>query len=236
MDALGKSAHTDWANISIEKLKSAEFPIYITDQRPGDLVVFPAATAHQIWNISPMVSKVVWNIMHASSVATFFDYVQPVYQRQCLADTGRVPLIPMYALQSGACGKEEQNLLLDVFQKQVEDEDTGRESALPIKTIDTQGAVVECNFCGLTIWNRHLHCEKCGDFDLCLTCFISGRGCKHVADYTWAEMLPRGRCQDTIQAARSRTGVELSHIPRASKYAPGFLPTNQTMMNFISCN
>ncbi len=234
MDALEKSAHTDWANISIDKLRSADFPIYVTDQGPGDLVVFPTATAHQIWNVSPMVSKVVWNIMHASSVATFFDYVQPAYQRQCYADTGRVPLIPIYALQSGACGREEERLLLDAFHKQVDDEDTGRESALPIKTIDTQGAVVECNFCGLAIWNRHLHCEKCGDFDLCLTCFVSGRSCKHVADYTWAEMIPRGRCQDIIQVARSRVGVEYSRIPRASKYALNSPPINYSIT--ITCN
>ncbi|KAL4785667.1 hypothetical protein BJX76DRAFT_346855 [Aspergillus varians] len=215
MEELGKSAHTDWANVSISKLKSANFPIYITDQRPGDLVIFPTATAHQVWNLSPMVTKVVWNIMHASSVASFFDYVQPVYQRQCHADTGRVPLIPMYALQSGTCGREEKSLL-DVFHQQVDDEDTGRESVLPIKAVDTQGAVVECNFCGLTIWNRHLHCEKCGDFDLCLTCFISGRSCKHVANYTWAELLPRERCQDIIQATRSRIGLEVSQISRPS--------------------
>ncbi|KAL4916303.1 hypothetical protein BDW62DRAFT_186493 [Aspergillus aurantiobrunneus] len=216
MNELGKSPHTDWANVPINKLRSADFPIYVTDQKPGDLLIFPTATAHQIWNVSPMVTKVVWNIMHATSVASFFDYVQPIYQKQCHADTGRVPLVPMYALQSGACGKEEETLLLDVFQQQVDEEDTGRESLLPIKAVDTQGAVVECNFCGLTIWNRHLHCEKCGDFDLCLTCFVSGRSCKHVADYTWAEMLPREQLQDTILAARSRIGVEISQMRRPS--------------------
>ncbi|KAL2814234.1 hypothetical protein BDW59DRAFT_177975 [Aspergillus cavernicola] len=216
MEELGKSAHTDWANVSVNKLRSADFPIYVTDQRPGDLVVFPTATAHQIWNISSMVTKVVWNIMHATSLASFFHYVQPAYQKQCHADTGRVPLIPTYALQSGACGREENNLLLGVFRQLVEDEDTGKESLLRIKTVDTQGAVVECNFCGLTIWNRHLHCEKCGDFDLCLTCFVSGRSCKHVADYTWAEMLPRGRCQDIIQAAGSRIDVRALQKSRPS--------------------
>ncbi|KAL3479273.1 hypothetical protein BJX99DRAFT_222809 [Aspergillus californicus] len=208
MADLGKYSHTDWANISITNLRRAAFPIYVTDQRPGDLVVFPTATAHQVWNISSIVTKVVWNMMHTTSLASFFDYVQPAYQKQCHADTGRVPLLPTYALQTSICNKEEHDLLLDIFRQLVDDEDTGRvaEPSLLVKTVDTQGAVVECNFCGLTIWNRHLHCEKCGDFDLCMTCFVSGRSCKHVADYTWVEMISRGQCLDMIRATGRWSG------------------------------
>ncbi|KAF9889012.1 hypothetical protein FE257_007989 [Aspergillus nanangensis] len=201
MGALGKESHTDWANVSISRLQSADFPIYVTYQKPGDLVVFPAATAHQIWNISPMVTKVVWNIMHTSSLTSFFDYVQPIYQKQCHADTGRVPLIPVHGLKSQDASAQEKSVALEVFQRLVEDEDTGSHSP-PIKLVDTQGAVVECNFCGLTIWNRHMHCEQCGDFDLCLTCFVSGRSCRHVADYAWAELFPMSSCQTLLSATR----------------------------------
>ncbi|GKZ18818.1 hypothetical protein AbraIFM66951_009522 [Aspergillus brasiliensis] len=204
MEDLGKSPHTDWTNVSTAQLKSANFPVYVTHQHPGDLVIFPSATAHQIWNVSPMVTKVVWNVMHSSSLVTFFDYIQPFYQRYCHADTGRVPLIPLHALIRGSLGTEDEALLLDVFLKLLDDEAIETGSVPPMKTVDTQGAVVECNFCGLTIWNRHLHCEQCGDFDLCLTCFISGRSCKHVADYTWAELIPRAYCMEVIQSTRNR--------------------------------
>ncbi|KAL2854826.1 hypothetical protein BJY01DRAFT_231789 [Aspergillus pseudoustus] len=203
MVELGKSAHTDWANVPIDKLRSADFPIYVTDQRPGDLVVFPSASAHQVWNISAMVTRLVWNIMHHTSVSTFFNYVEPVYQKHCHPDTGRVPLIPLYALQSGRCTGEDQRRLWNIFRSQFLEENIERVSSVPIKLVDTQGAVVECNFCGLTIWNRHLHCEKCGDFDLCLTCFISGRSCKHVADYTWAEIIPRSSLLGLLSRASS---------------------------------
>src|SRR5258708_7127174 len=67
-DSLGKSAHTDWTNTSIEQLRDAKFPVYVANQRAGDLVVFPALTAHQIWNIGPIVTKAVWNILHVSSI------------------------------------------------------------------------------------------------------------------------------------------------------------------------
>ncbi|KAI9928999.1 hypothetical protein MW887_001392 [Aspergillus wentii] len=206
MEELGKSPHTDWTNVSIAQLRYADFPIYVANQKPGDLVVFPSATSHQIWNISSMVTKMVWNIMHTSSLTSFFDYVQPVYQRQCHSDTGRVPLIPLYALESGVYTKDELPCILQMFQRLVDDEDTGSEISAPIKTVDTQGAVVECNFCGITIWNRHMHCEKCGDFDLCLTCFVSGRSCKHVIDYTCTEIVSRERCLEIIKTARSDSG------------------------------
>ncbi|GLA97682.1 hypothetical protein AtubIFM57143_005611 [Aspergillus tubingensis] len=218
MERLGKSPHTDWTDVSTTQLKSANFPIYITHQQPGDLVIFPSATAHQIWNISPMVTKVVWNVMHSSSLVSFFDYIQPFYQRYCHADTGRVPLIPLHALIRGSLGTEDEALLLDVFLKLLDDEAIETDSVPPMKTVDTQGAVVECNFCGLTIWNRHLHCEQCGDFDLCLTCFISGRSCKHVADYTWAELIPRAYCMEVIQSTRNRLRDRLLSRIKHPKY------------------
>ncbi|GIK01608.1 hypothetical protein Aspvir_005646 [Aspergillus viridinutans] len=159
MEELGKSSHTDWANVSIAQLRSADFPIYVTYQEPGDLIVYPSATAHQVWNIGPMVTRVVWNIMHTSSVVSFFDYIQPAYQRQCHTDTGRVPLIPLHALRDPTTlSAKELKLLLEIFERLVDDDDTG--SNVPVKLVDTQGAVVECNYCGLTIWNRHLHCRN----------------------------------------------------------------------------
>ncbi|KAJ0426042.1 hypothetical protein BJY00DRAFT_323599 [Aspergillus carlsbadensis] len=184
MDELGKSAHTDWTNLYIDKLRSADFPIYVTDQGPGDLIVFPSATAHQVWNISSLVTRVAWNMMHTSSLELFFDYVQPAYQTQCHPDTGRIPLIPLYALQSDSSMGEGERRLLRTFRSQVDD-DVGQAS-LSIKT--------------------------CGNFDLCLTCFLSGRSCKHVADYIWAEMIPRSLCEDLVQAAETRFLPGLDYV------------------------
>ncbi|GAQ04296.1 hypothetical protein ALT_1617 [Aspergillus lentulus] len=144
MEELGKSSHTDWANVSIAQLRSANFPIYVTYQGPGDLIVYPSATSHQVWNIGPMVTRVVWNVMHTSSMASFFDYIQPAYQRQCHTDTGRVPLIPLHALRDPtALSAKELKLVLEIFERLVDDDDTG--SNVPVKLVDTQGAVVECS-------------------------------------------------------------------------------------------
>ncbi|KAF5858510.1 hypothetical protein ETB97_004306 [Aspergillus alliaceus] len=238
MEGLGKSSHTDWANISIAQMESAaDFPIYVTHQEPGDLVIFPSATAHQIWNVSSMVTKVVWNIMHTTSITSFFSYVQPVYQKQCHADTGRVPLIPVHALHNSRCNPEETKLLVDMLQQLVDDEDTGCDSSVPIKLVDTQGAVVECNFCGLTIWNRHLHCEQCGDFDLCLTCYVSGRSCKHVGDYTWAELFRIEYCQGLIKTTQDSLRGCLSSKIRQKGYDSIFVippPSGQKSLGALA--
>ncbi|KAK9657467.1 hypothetical protein V6Z96_001715 [Aspergillus fumigatus] len=216
MEELGKSPHTDWTNVSIAQLRSANFPIYVTFQEPGDLIVYPSATSHQVWNIGPMVTRVVWNVMHTSSMASFFDYIEPAYQRQCHTDTGRVPLIPLHALRDPAgLSAKELKLLLEIFERLVDDDDAGPN--VPVKLVDTQGAVVECNYCGLTIWNRHLHCEQCGDFDLCLPCFVSGRSCKHITDYTWAELIPREDCQALIDATRKNADFLSSSNPRIAE-------------------
>ncbi|KAH1771381.1 hypothetical protein KXX20_002755 [Aspergillus fumigatus] len=143
MVELGKSPHTDWTNVSIAQLRSANFPIYVTFQEPGDLIVYPSATSHQVWNIGPMVTRVVWNVMHTSSMASFFDFIQPAYQRQCHTDTGRVPLIPLHALRDPAgLSAKELKLLLEIFERLVDDDDAGPN--VPVKLVDTQGAVVEC--------------------------------------------------------------------------------------------
>ncbi|OGM41035.1 hypothetical protein ABOM_010289 [Aspergillus bombycis] len=169
MERLGKSSHTDWANISIAQMESANFPIYVTHQEPGDLVIFPSATAHQIWNVSPMVTKVVWNILHASSIPSFFDYIQPVYQKQCYADTGRVPLIPIHALRDSSHNPEEAKLLVDMLQQLVDDEDTGRKTlgamALVAAEARRQPSERLCHLCrdSHPVW-KGITCSQCSAF------------------------------------------------------------------------
>lgn len=212
---MGKSAHTDWPRISLEQLRTADFPIYVTSQKSGDLVVFPSATAHQVINVAPLVTRAVWNILHSTSMELFLDYVQPAYQQLCHPDNGRVPLIPLRALQRYRTDKMlgDGKRLFDIFQRFVDDEDIQGPLSAPINQIDTQGAIVECNFCGLVIWNRHLRCEECQDFDICLTCFVNGRSCKHTSRYTWSEIYPRSLFNRIIDDIKVQLPAEESVPP-----------------------
>lgn len=215
-EKLGRSPHTDWVNILPTQMKSADFPIYVYDQRPGDLVIFPSATAHQVRNLALSVTKVVWNILHLSSLMAFRQEVQPAYQHQCHADTGRVPLVPLNSLHRAFGSNEhyrtkELTALADIFQKLVDDQIIEREINTPMRSVNPQGGVIECNFCGSTIWNYHLHCDECGDFDLCMTCFISGRSCKHTSAYSWAQIMPISECEDLVKHVRNILGLASRH-------------------------
>lgn len=203
-EKLGRSPHTDWVSILPAQMKLADFPIYVYDQRPGDLVIFPSATAHQVCNLAPSVTKVVWNILHLSSLMAFWQDVQPAYHHQCHADTGRVPLVPCNSLHRAFESNEhhrtkELTTLVDIFQKLIDDQIIEREIDTPMRSVDPQDGVIECNFCGSTIWNRHLHCDECGDFDLCMTCFVSGRSCKHTSAYSWAQIVPIPECKNLVK-------------------------------------
>ncbi|KAL4882913.1 hypothetical protein BJY04DRAFT_216997 [Aspergillus karnatakaensis] len=114
---LGKSRHTDGANIHLTTadLRTAGSPVYVTDQRPDDLVVFPAATAHQTWNLGK-VTKVQWNMMHATSVVAFFQDVGPAYQQHCRSDEYRASLIPVFGIQSLHHDRDVAQVLFNAFR------------------------------------------------------------------------------------------------------------------------
>ena len=208
MDSLDKSPHTDWFSVSIDQLRTAKFPIYTTTQRTGDLVVFPAATAHQVLNLAPVVTKAVWNILHGTSVDLFMSYIQPAYQRLCHPDTARVHLAVLASIlelndNQDSTSSQDMVKLLYILKNLIDEEEITDRHSLIIKRVGApEGTVVECNFCGLAIWNRHLHCQECTDFDLCMYCYSMGRSCKHVSSYCWVEAYSRDHCLEILTQAQ----------------------------------
>ncbi|KAJ5322383.1 hypothetical protein N7452_010672 [Penicillium brevicompactum] len=147
MTKLGHNAQTDWANISTTQMADADFPIYVHDQRPGDLVVFPPMCSHQVWNVASSVTKVVWNILHISSAELFQNEIHPVYQQQCHVDTARVPLVLFNTLheiheRSGWFRPKEAAIVLNLFQQLVNEEVIEPEPSTPVRSVDIQGNVL----------------------------------------------------------------------------------------------
>merc|ERR1712000_609929 len=92
ISARGASPHLDWLNVGTQELLEADFPLYVYDQRVGDSVVFPPATAHQFWNPSTLSAKLVWNILHPLSLEVGFQCVQVPFNRLCHPDVARTNL------------------------------------------------------------------------------------------------------------------------------------------------
>ena len=213
--ARGVSPHLDWLNLSSQELGKAEFPLYVYDQRVGDLVVFPPATAHQVWNPSTLSTKLVWNILHPLSLEVGFQHVQPPFNRLCHPDVARTNLSLACAMLSliredtPVTHPPDLPLLTRLFRQMVHDESFEGAAATPIQSIRVPDTMIAtCNFCSTALWNRHVRCSECVDFDLCLLCYLSGRSCEHSQSYSWAELIPQETCMRVLSRAREILGFQ----------------------------
>ena len=219
MEKLGKSPHTSWDYISHKQLHMVDFPIYVVEQTPGDLVVFPSRTSYQLLNIGQMVTNVVWDIVHTSSVQTYFDYLEPIYNQVGYTDIDRVPIIPIHTLQRVRDGsidignlrnRRDAGFMLEIFRKMILEERMPQTVA--IQTVDMESDnIITCSFCQSVIWNKHLHCNQCpeGDHgvDLCFRCFIADRSCEsHYTTYSFRQLFPRDYIYNLFNDVKRRLG------------------------------
>ncbi|KIV94384.1 hypothetical protein PV10_02156 [Exophiala mesophila] len=219
MTAHGVSPHLDWLNLGMADLLKADFPLYAYDQRIGDLVVFPPATAHQVWNPSTLSAKLVWNILHPLSLEVGFQHVQAPFNRLCHPDVARTNLSLACAMRSLLQDDQHPSaalplppdlpLLSRLFRKMANDESIEATTTPTISLIPVQpGTVATCNFCNTAIWNRYVRCTQCADFDLCLLCYLNGRSCEHTQSYAWAELFPAEECTQILNRAREILGFQ----------------------------
>jgi len=220
MSSKGVSPHLDWHNLSTEEMLQADFPLYVYDQKVGDLVVLPPATAHQIWNPSVLSTKLVWNILHPLSLEVGIHHVQPPFNRLCHPDVARTNLSLAYAMLSlvqqpleGAPPTPlppDLPLLSRLFRHMVHDETIDSQPATQITLVHlSPGVIATCNFCSTAIWNRHVRCTICADFDLCLPCYLNGRSCEHAQSYAWAELVTPETNNRVLTRAREILGFQL---------------------------
>ncbi|KAK5948195.1 hypothetical protein OHC33_010743 [Knufia fluminis] len=219
MSSKGVSPHLDWHNLSTEEMLQADFPLYVYDQKVGDLVILPPATAHQIWNPSVLSTKLVWNILHPLSLEVGIQHVQPPFNRLCHPDVARTNLSLAYAMLSlvqqpleGAPPMPlppDLPLLSKLFRRMFHDETIESQSATQITLVQLpSGVIATCNFCSTAIWNRHVRCTICADFDLCLLCYLNGRSCEHAQSYAWAELVTPETCNRVLSRAREILGFQ----------------------------
>ncbi|KAI8800908.1 hypothetical protein BJ742DRAFT_48795 [Cladochytrium replicatum] len=76
----GGSLHTDSYVCPVDVLATADFPLYVAEQRPGDFIIVPPNCAHQVVNKGGITMKAAWNRMTLSAIETCFSQVLPVYR------------------------------------------------------------------------------------------------------------------------------------------------------------
>lgn len=68
-------------DVSIEELRTAPFPVYIAEQKLGDLVLVPPRSCHQVVNHGGLTVKVSWSRMTVKGVAIAIRHELPTYRR-----------------------------------------------------------------------------------------------------------------------------------------------------------
>lgn len=73
----------DWEThvTSVEQFAVAPFPVYIAEQKLGDLVLVPPRSCHQVVNRGGLTMKTSWSRMTAKCLDTALYYELPLYRR-----------------------------------------------------------------------------------------------------------------------------------------------------------
>ena len=107
-------------------------------------------------------------------------------------------------------------LLSRLFRQMVHDESIDTPPATAVSRVSLPPNVIAtCNFCSTAIWNRHVRCTQCADFDLCLLCYVNGRSCDHPQAYAWAEIVPSDQCSQILNRAREILGYQQELHPNS---------------------
>ncbi|KAJ3557027.1 hypothetical protein NM688_g1700 [Phlebia brevispora] len=87
--ALDWEAHT----ASVEEFANANFPVYIAEQKLGDLVLVPPRSCHQVINHSGLTIKTAWSRMTIRGLGAALHHELPIYRRVCREEQYRVKYI-----------------------------------------------------------------------------------------------------------------------------------------------
>lgn len=67
--------------ITLAELASAPFPVWITEQKLGDLVLVPPRSCHQVVNYGGITVKTSWSRMTLKGLETAYYHELPLYRR-----------------------------------------------------------------------------------------------------------------------------------------------------------
>ncbi|KAF9984703.1 hypothetical protein BGZ65_012826 [Modicella reniformis] len=79
--SLGREPQYENSLLSVDDLSRANFPIYVAEQKTGDLVLIPSLSYHQVVNLGNSTIKVAWNRITASSARRALDTVLRRYRK-----------------------------------------------------------------------------------------------------------------------------------------------------------
>jgi len=67
--------------LTIKELSRAPFPVYVLQQKIGDLVLVPPRSCHQVHNAGGVTVKTSWSRMTCRGLSTAYFQELPIYRR-----------------------------------------------------------------------------------------------------------------------------------------------------------
>lgn len=73
----------DWEGhvATVNELARAPFPVYIGEQKLGDLILVPPRSCHQVVNYGGLTMKISWSRMTVRGLGIALHYELPIYRR-----------------------------------------------------------------------------------------------------------------------------------------------------------
>ncbi|KIY43562.1 hypothetical protein FISHEDRAFT_27908, partial [Fistulina hepatica ATCC 64428] len=86
--------------ITVEELAAAPFPVFITEQRVGDMVLVPPRCAHQVVNHGGLTIKTAWSRMTLRGLGVALYHELPLYRRVCRQETYKIKSVIYHTMQA----------------------------------------------------------------------------------------------------------------------------------------
>ncbi|KAF9177991.1 hypothetical protein BGZ51_008223 [Haplosporangium sp. Z 767] len=80
LQSLGRNIEFENYFLSVKDFAKADFPVYVVQQKPGDLVLVPSLGYHQVANMGPASIKVAWNRLTTNCLKTAINVLLPRYK------------------------------------------------------------------------------------------------------------------------------------------------------------
>ncbi|CAK5277382.1 unnamed protein product [Mycena citricolor] len=160
---------------SLKELSKAPFPIYVTQQKLGDLVFVPPRSAHQVVNSGGLTIKTSWSRMTLRGLTLGLRFELPLYRRVCRYEVYRVKSTIYHTLKRSISETRTGTTaaLLPLLDSIIVEEYSPRHAEMPLH----QGSL-SCDFCGLDIFQSFFECGEACNVVICPGCYLEGRICK----------------------------------------------------------
>jgi hypothetical protein len=208
------SIHNDDYFVPIDQLQHAPYPVYVIDQKEGDLVLVPPRGAHQAINRGPGLSiKFAWSRMPVFQLENVVKEIIPFYRKVGREEVYRVLASTWFGLCNRTKQLSEEGLKIETKNELVSDlpyllkileyvahKEWVDDSVKVCKYNDETPFMRFCDCCQVDIFNRCFHhSAEDDDVDVCLDCVVEGKLAEHKdKEFTLYENISRSELESKI--------------------------------------